>query len=562
MSISGFRFDGNRTNQTSGRGIDVAAGLSRVTVKGNRLDNVWGEAIFATDTSDIEISENLISNSGQAAASANNTSLIRYVGTTAVTSKNIRISKNRLDASSSNVGGIKLAAAAATAILNNAFVQDNSIIVGDNGAEDTLGIELFTSTGGLIRGGTVTGNIVTGENATNTNIFGISLGGVATVADTTGVRSISVSANTIRDCRVMGIEVIGTDVSVTGNVLTGSGPIAVLASLVTGGIKGVSITGNTLRSNAEPNYAIRLDGTIEGLSIVGNVAYDPAGPFINQSGSGYTVTNSTISNNTVVSGGQGLVLSTGSSLTNSKIENNWFDLTGAGANADGIYLGGTTQNNLVIRGNRIIAATRYGINFPATASDMVVDGNIVSGSTSTGIIWQAAGANWKISNNYVYSNGAWGMDLSGNPTVVQFYGNKARNNTSGNFAFGSTTFDAVGEDRIPRIKSSGTALVAGDFALGAGWGAGAAVSAVTGTDIGWQITITAAGVPAANAVATLTYKDGTWTNAPLCLTNQNGGTGAILPVTCVPTATTNVMTYNGIPVAGLTYILTGVTIGR
>lgn len=122
--------------------------------------------------------------------------------------------------------------------------------------------------------------------------------------------------------------------------------------------------------------------------------------------------------------------------------------------------------------------------------------------------------------------------------------------------------DASGRLTAKRFIADGTALVAGDFALDANWGVGAAVSAVTGTDQAWQITVTAAGVPGLNPTVTLTFKDGTWTNAPICISKINGGTGAIVDLVDAPTATTNVITFNGTPVAGLTYDFTSICIGR
>lgn len=109
---------------------------------------------------------------------------------------------------------------------------------------------------------------------------------------------------------------------------------------------------------------------------------------------------------------------------------------------------------------------------------------------------------------------------------------------------------------------AGTALVAGDFALSGGWGAGSAVSGVIGTDAAWTMTVTAAGVPGANPTVTLTFKDGTWTNSPICQAKWNGGTGAAAFVQDAPTATTNVMTFLALPVAASTYILTGTCTGR
>jgi hypothetical protein len=115
-----------------------------------------------------------------------------------------------------------------------------------------------------------------------------------------------------------------------------------------------------------------------------------------------------------------------------------------------------------------------------------------------------------------------------------------------------------------RINTTGgTALVAGDFALSAGWGNTAAVSAVTGTDQGWNITVTCGGTGiAANPTITLTFKDGTWTNSPIAMSKMVGGTGTITDLSDAPTATTWVITFNGTPVDTKTYIISGIVMGR
>jgi hypothetical protein len=111
--------------------------------------------------------------------------------------------------------------------------------------------------------------------------------------------------------------------------------------------------------------------------------------------------------------------------------------------------------------------------------------------------------------------------------------------------------------------SMGTALAAGDFALSAGWGNTAAVSAVTGTDQGWKITITCGGSGiGANPTVTLTFKDGTWTLAPIAISKMVGGTGTITDLSDAPTATTWVITFNGTPVTAQTYVISGIVMGR
>ena len=124
--------------------------------------------------------------------------------------------------------------------------------------------------------------------------------------------------------------------------------------------------------------------------------------------------------------------------------------------------------------------------------------------------------------------------------------------------------DASGRLTAKRFIADGTALINTDFVLSAGWGDGpATIGTITGSDQAWQGTITASGVgQGANPTITVTFKDGTGTNAPICTSKVNGGTGAILPLTDAPTATTNVITFVGTPVTTLTYQIISICIGR
>ncbi len=114
-----------------------------------------------------------------------------------------------------------------------------------------------------------------------------------------------------------------------------------------------------------------------------------------------------------------------------------------------------------------------------------------------------------------------------------------------------------------RLRSTlGTALVAGDFALSAGWGTTASVSAVSGTDQRFRITVTSAGTgQGANPTITLTFKDGTWTAAPFVAFTRNGGSQLSITQDWTTTATTLVVTWRGTPVAAETYTFETVVMG-
>ncbi|NDQ56960.1 MAG: hypothetical protein GZ088_07795 [Acidipila sp.] len=118
--------------------------------------------------------------------------------------------------------------------------------------------------------------------------------------------------------------------------------------------------------------------------------------------------------------------------------------------------------------------------------------------------------------------------------------------------------------QVQRLRASqGTALLAADFTLSAGWGTTSTVTSVTGTDQAWQITVNSSGTgQAANPTITLSFHDGTWTNAPITVSKMVGGSGIVTALTEAPTDTTNEITFQGTPVAGKTYIISSIAMGR
>ena len=107
----------------------------------------------------------------------------------------------------------------------------------------------------------------------------------------------------------------------------------------------------------------------------------------------------------------------------------------------------------------------------------------------------------------------------------------------------------------------GTPLVAGDFAL-SGWGTGATITAVEGTDTMCQLTVTAGTTPSVSPTITLTYHDGAWPKNPLVLADMTGGSGSFSEFAISTSTTQAILTYNGLPVATKTYIATLVSMGR
>jgi len=116
---------------------------------------------------------------------------------------------------------------------------------------------------------------------------------------------------------------------------------------------------------------------------------------------------------------------------------------------------------------------------------------------------------------------------------------------------------AKGDVKAKRYRSSGTALVAGDFTLGAGWGDTATVAVISGDDTAGTCTVTAGGVGMAqNPTLTLTFKDGTYTAAPsVIVTLANASSDAATRnIKWVVTATDFTVTWLGGPGNGDTFI--------
>lgn len=108
-----------------------------------------------------------------------------------------------------------------------------------------------------------------------------------------------------------------------------------------------------------------------------------------------------------------------------------------------------------------------------------------------------------------------------------------------------------------------TPLASSDFALSSGWGSGASIGGISGTDQGFVATVTAGSSPTASPTITLTFHDGAWPNAPVFSCSPvSGGTGTPQLWLISATTTTLVATYNGTAAGGSTYPVSCVGIGK
>lgn len=225
------------------------------------------------------------------------------------------------------------------------------------------------------------------------------------------------------------------------------------------------------------------------------------------------------------------------------------------ANNDGSFIilpdttAGAPELNLSVAQGVIISGT-------ATASTAIQFNGATSGTTQIGVAAIAGSPN-RI--NLPIASGAAGGFLitdGNNPQQSSW-------TSLVTFTGGILTVNALSQQQRVTLNQ-GTAYSGADAAivLGAGWGTGAAVSAAVGTDQNLQFTVTAGTTPSANPTLVITFKDGAWTNAPLAIAVQNGGTGNFAVVQASTNTTTNTLTWRGTPVNASTYVITVFLWGR
>lgn len=273
VRVTGFLFDGNRTNQSSGGfGIQFNATVNHVDIDHNQFQNFLLQCIAINNASYVRIQHNRFSNCN---SSGNSYAIDYSMNSTPTNETNIFIDHNDIDSSVSQNGGINISTSLATGSIKTLKVDDNNILVGDAGATDTLGIQFFSNgSGGFISGATANNNRIFGNNATNTNTWGMSIG-TAGVTHT----NIAVAGNSIRDTRKTCIEAIGQALTVTGNNCFDTGGIQVPTNA--GAMQGITIAGNALTNGSGIlGQQIGISGSasnpISAAAITGNSIYFPA----------------------------------------------------------------------------------------------------------------------------------------------------------------------------------------------------------------------------------------------------------------------------------------------
>jgi hypothetical protein len=313
---------------------------------------------------------------------------------------------------------------------------DNIIWVGDNAA-DILGIEFYSNSSGSIINGTIEGNKIRAPG-TGATAFGISVGGVSSTS-TTGNSNISVTGNVVKNCHGPGVELIGRNLTCTGNTFDTCGRISAPSIDVAGDMTGVTIVGNIIRNAQDSNYAIQLSGhatnAMRGTICSNNIIEGAAGIGINIAGQ---FIDGVVEGNVIRKPlGIGISVVSAAVTTGTRISNNRIEMSGATGSIDGIMVNSTAAADMIIEGNIITASPRYGIIFNVAVNRMTVRNNQISGCTSNGIML-TGGDKFVIYGNHVHDNAGRGISLSGSPTLTWLGQNNCYNNTGGDIVTGGT----------------------------------------------------------------------------------------------------------------------------
>lgn len=230
----------------------------------------------------------------------------------------------------------------------------------------------------------------------------------------------------------------------------------------------------------------------------------------------------------------------------------------------------TDDSGVGIAGKIVCTLNNFGGVPPRVVASNVVANLVTTGQASgVGAVSVAIYGNYQIvvAGTY-YEIAVYGVDANGNVS------NSA--NSVANYVFPSTgTFDLSSlvpmgmatpneSEPVPsgaaRFTAQGTSLVAGDFIL-TGWGSGATVTVVHGSDMAHRFTITAGTSPSSLPDVELVFHDGPWAATPVVLANMVGGTGQVSDLGIVTTAALYHLTYDGLPIATKTYTFNVICIG-
>jgi hypothetical protein len=150
-----------------------------------------------------------------------------------------------------------------------------------------------------------------------------------------------------------------------------------------------------------------------------------------------------------------------------------------------------------------------------------------------------------------------------NTNVLVKGGGTGATPTNSTITDNGTSVGLTEEVLVTKISvANGTGLASTNFTIGSGWGTGASVGSIVGTDQAMQFVVTAGSSPASGATIMVTFTS-SWNNPPICL-DKNEGTSAtnLLQFTSSSTASVLTLTAFSTPSASKTYTINVVCFDR
>lgn len=412
VSFDGITVDGNSSNQ----GAVTGANLIEFTNSADDgevirciIKNSTGSCVSGYGMSDLKIIGNRFDN-----WRAGNYGAIWISSTitgASAAAYRTRIEGNNVDGSTSNSSCIKVAGSS-TYPAYDTVIANNQVKVGST-TSDTIGIELWSSSGiGILRA-TITGNSVTAENNTNEHVFGISSAGA-------GTYEVSITGNTVNNCRVYGIELANSlYAAISGNTVrqTNATPLAGYPGIMVNESSKNTVSGNSVVGyiygiqlySQNSSFANASENVITGNTVILPASTAGSAIYLQANNASAVVSRNLISSNSMIGDGTasqiGLALQLDAgTLSDTTVSTNFFYNFPVGASSDSetythfinnvfktctATIGGTAGTGQVIVGQDAVDGT-YQMQLP-TSNNLAITTAVQhdtagEGAASTGFI--------------------------------------------------------------------------------------------------------------------------------------------------------------------------------
>lgn len=407
-SVEGGKLDGNRSNNTNRRCVNVTA-----AGHGARVENVYvtsssGEGLYNTDADRVAFLNNRITDTRYSAIAS---------AASARSFSDMRVMGNHIDRTGENdttgvLGGIQLYGSATYSIVG-ASVSNNFVKLNRNGALATPFVCIETR---------YTNNLIVSDNVTVDGYMGVSL--------TKGVNT-ACTGNTSTNSNYAGIELsdMSGKTNIAGNMIDGNGACASGITVSPGSVSPVEVNSVNITSNTLSNFSSRC------IYIIGSTT----GKEINISGNMLQLSATT----------NGIQLD---KCEDVNISGNYIGYQTA---TDKVGLSIETSSKINFTGNTLVNAriTIYAVT-AVTLDDILISGNRIK-TVGTGLLQSLSGGAVLGGNVQVLGN------IGNSSTINRDYFDLAANRFKGSGSIGTpegVVVAGVGSEWINTTGGAGTTL--------------------------------------------------------------------------------------------------------